>query len=328
MQFDFLLCSERSGSNLITQMLDSHSEVCGPFPSHLMLRVGRHAYRYGDLTDDARWSLLLQDVVDYLNAMHSKWKVLPTLEELHTGVSKRSFGALHQFIYEHEAKAWGKQRVFVKDNHAFTSFGFVESHYEQPVWVHVVRDPRDMAMTWKANAMEPGGVQTAAQTWKADQVASLEVGGHTAPHGRFLRVRFEDLLTRPEAELERVCAALGLTYEPGMLDFHTKPLLQTNAGNLSSWTDLKRPLDPSNTGRYRAELTEVEIRYVEALCAEEMAMFGYALDYPETATSSLDALAAELPEEGDDKGAVSASEVAIFARWYEVRDRIASRRLS
>ena len=64
-QFDFLLCSERSGSNLITQILDSHSEVSGPFPSHLLLRVGRHVARYGDLRDDASWRALVTDVVDY-----------------------------------------------------------------------------------------------------------------------------------------------------------------------------------------------------------------------------------------------------------------------
>ncbi|NQT92999.1 MAG: hypothetical protein HQ559_09570 [Lentisphaerae bacterium] len=58
MQFDFLMCSERSGSNLITKVMDGHPEFCGPFPSHVT-RTFCHDYcRYCDLADDANWRAL------------------------------------------------------------------------------------------------------------------------------------------------------------------------------------------------------------------------------------------------------------------------------
>ncbi|MBX2802412.1 MAG: sulfotransferase [Myxococcales bacterium] len=324
MRFDFLLCSERSGSNLITQMLDSHSAICGTFPSHLMLRVGRHVYRYGDLSQDDNWQQLLADVAEYLAAMHSEWRTTVTAAELRESVQQRSFGAIFRFVYEREAVAWGKQRLFVKDNHAYTSFGFVEATFDEPNWVVLVRDPRDMAYTWKANAMEPGGVGLAAECWKRDQAAALEMMGHLAPAGRVLLARFEDLIRTPERELTRVCEALGVAYEPGMLDFHRKPLLKTNSSNLSSWTDLQKPLDPTNTGVYRGRLSDDEVRYVEAICEEEMAFLGYGLDHPRT--ESVEALKAKLPTSGFSDDEPTDTEVAIFERWYAVRDRIATRR--
>jgi len=52
MQFDFLLCSERSGSNLTAKVLDGHPEVCGPFPSHMIRTFSENYYRYGEVGRD------------------------------------------------------------------------------------------------------------------------------------------------------------------------------------------------------------------------------------------------------------------------------------
>lgn len=40
--------------------------------------------------------------------------------------------------------------------------------------------------------------------------------------GSAVQVRYRDFAAHPEAELERICEAAGLSYEPGMLDFHEK----------------------------------------------------------------------------------------------------------
>ncbi len=64
MDFDFLFCSERSGSNLITKIMNAHPDICGPSPTHA-LRVFCHQYfRYGDLRNDAHWRVLIDDAGD------------------------------------------------------------------------------------------------------------------------------------------------------------------------------------------------------------------------------------------------------------------------
>lgn len=321
MHFDFLLCSERSGSNLITQLLNAHPEVCAPFPSHLLLRVGRHAWRYGDLARDGAWELLLGDVADYLDAMHSTWSKTPTAAELAAAASGRTFADVFRAAYEILAAHEGKGRVFVKDNHAAEDFGQIEAAFEAHRYLFVVRDPRDMAMTWRDNAMEPGGVAAAAACWLGDQTASLRVLSALGPRGRAMLLRFEDLVTEPEASMRRVCGFLGLDYTPAMLDFHRDPLLQHNAASLSSWTDLARPIDPSVVGRFRTRLSGSEVRYIEAVCGEQMAVFGYPRDHE--APGDARALRSSLPDGAD--GVPEAAEVAIFDRWYAVRDRIATR---
>jgi hypothetical protein len=37
--------------------------------------------------------------------------------------------------------------------------------------------------------------------------------------GRYLELRYEDLVTEPERELRRVCEHASLSWEPGMLDY-------------------------------------------------------------------------------------------------------------
>jgi len=325
MQFDFLICSERSGSNLMTKMLDAHAEVCGPFPSQIIKTMGPQIFRYGDLQRDENWKTLLQDTVDYLHAMHSEWRVYPTRKELAEHVPERNFGAVVRYAYEKEAKEAAKQRLFVKDNHAYSSIGFIEAHFDNPRYVWLVRDPRDMAYTWK-NSVLNGGLDNSASTWQRDQSASMQVYGYMKALGRIVLVRFEDLLSQPERELRRVCETLELEYTPQMLEFHKSDVVQKNAGQMTAWNDLGSPLKQDNFDLYQDGLSEVEVRYVEAVCGGEMDFFGYELEYEPG--ESADELFEQLPG-----GVVSVNdpgheqERAIFQRWSEVRQRIAQRKL-
>lgn len=282
MRFDFLMCSERSGSNLITKLLDAHPVVCGPFPTHIMGRFVPNLYRYGELTDDSRWRTLLDDVAFYLANVHSTWVTRTDADTLAGAVQRREFSQIVRFVYEREATAAGKQRLFVKENHAYRIASFIEVSFGGPKYVWLVRDPRDMALTWKRNVSARGGVDKAARVWKQDQAETLQLYGFLNNLGRMLLIRFEDLLANSEDTMRRVCRFLDLRYDPQMFDFHKKDIVRTNAGKLTSWTDLAKPLIRDNFNLYKTRLTEAEIRYVEGICRDEMAFFGYAPDFDDS----------------------------------------------
>ena len=73
LSFTFLLCSERSGSNLITKLMDAHPEVCGPSPTHLFRTFAPNLWRYGSVPEDAGWEALCRDVADYLVSQLGVW---------------------------------------------------------------------------------------------------------------------------------------------------------------------------------------------------------------------------------------------------------------
>lgn len=87
-------------------------------------------------------------------------------------------------------------------------------------------------------------------------------------------VRYEDFVHEPERELRRICAVLGLDFEPAMLDSHqryerghvlhagTRGDLPIHAGSLERWRDLP---------------PEAILR-IRAATAEAAAGYGYDLD--------------------------------------------------
>ena len=177
MHFDFLICSERSGSNLIAKVMDGHPEVCGPFPSHMMRTFCPHYYLYGDLSQNSNWADLTEDVADYLANIFAQWESAVTGVELRENCPNRTLAEIIRYAYEKEARAQGKTRVFVKENHAYEFIPFTLVNFPQSRIVWLVRDPRDMALCQRDSILS-GGAQTAMKAWKPDQAESLKVYGY------------------------------------------------------------------------------------------------------------------------------------------------------
>ena len=335
MHFDFLMCSERSGSNLITKVMNGHPDICGPFPSHLFRTFCLNYYRYGDLSIDSNWEALLSDMVFYLNRIPADWKTTITLDVLRDRVKERSLAAIGRVVYEYEAEAHGKKQLFVKENHSYTFAAYTLAHFPDAKFVHNVRDARDMAATWKRSAWKqfavrghlrmPGGVQTSAPIWKADQAGSIQVISYLRDIGRGMSVRFEDLITKSEEQAQQICEFLDIPYSAKMLEFHTDPLVVQNATWNSAWNDTAKPIQSDNRGFYRDILSETEIRYVEAVCAEEMEYFGYKRDYD--SVGSIEELEKQLPDEMTIGRDMTEVEIANYAKVPEANNRIESRAL-
>ena len=283
MRFDFQFCSERGGSNLMTKIMDAHPDVCGPSPSHAMRVFANNYYRYGDVREDRNWRTLLEDVEYYMARTFSHWESSITAEELREQVQVRSLGPVLRYVYEKEAQAQGKQGVYVKENHAYSFNSFVLEHFRDSRFVLLVRDPRDMATCWMDSGF-PEGIVGAATIWQRDQSESIKVYSYLKDFDKMLIVRFEDILTRSEETLRKVCSFLGLEYSPSMLKFYESPNVRRNAESNFAWSDLAKPIQSDNCELYKTELSEAEIRYVEAVCLPEMKFLGYTPEFADEST--------------------------------------------
>lgn len=290
MQFSFLICSERSGSNLITRMLDAHSQVCGPATKHLINPVARNAFRYEPLEQPANWQALLDDVHALLGADFSHWRRSFTPGDLAGLARPGDLPGLVRSVFAAEAAAHGKQQVFVKENQVYEFIAFLLLHFPASNFVYQVRDPRDMALSWKHNPGHPGGVCRAARQWQADQQASLRLYGELRRVGRACLVHYEALIAEPERVLAEVLAMMGLAWEPGMLAFHEHELTRANAGQQHAWANLGQAVMAGNGGKYREALQADEIRAVESICRHEMQLLGYRCEFDD---AELDGFAAE-----------------------------------
>ena len=114
-EFTFLMCSERSGSNLISRMFDAHPEVCAPTPAHLVRVLGENRHRYGDPSADAEWRRLLDDTADLLATTVGPWRTTWTVEALDLAADGRDLPGLLRGVLRAEARAAGKTHLFLKE---------------------------------------------------------------------------------------------------------------------------------------------------------------------------------------------------------------------
>lgn len=291
MRFSFLMCSERSGSNLITRMLDAHSCLCGPATKHLLNPVARNAFRYEPLEHPGHWQALLDDIHHLLDADFSQWRRRFSRDDLAALADTGDLPGLLRQVFAEEARSHGKAAVFVKENHVYEFIAFLLIHFPEANYVYQVRDPRDMALSWKNNPGHPGGVCRAARQWQADQQNSLKLYSELRRLGRARLVRYEALISDPEPVLTEVLAMMGLPYEPGMLAYHESELTRANASRQPAWSNLGRAVMADNQRKYREALGADEIRAVESICFHEMQHLGYACEHDK---AELDRFAAEV----------------------------------
>lgn len=279
MPFVFLVCSERSGSNLITRIIDSHPEFCGPSPSHLFRTFSRNLWRYGNIEEMENWHILCNDIVDFLNCQLGLWRTRFSMEQIVEEVEQHTLAAVIRYIYEAEACANRKSRLFVKENQTYSFLPFLLASFPDAKFVFMVRDPRDMSLSLKLSTATPGGVHRAARLWKTDQENSIEIYGFLRNMGRIWFIRYEDLLSNTSEELERLCHFLGVDYQTEMLDFYTDELTIKNSKRIEAWHNLENPILKNNFKKYRTGCSELEICYIESLCATEMEILGYRPDF-------------------------------------------------
>lgn len=277
-QFCFLMCSERSGSNFITKLMNGHSKICGPSTKHLFNPVARNLFRYEPLNDERNWEELLKDIHRLLSIDFSIWKTDLSVNDLKKLAPAGDIKALLANIFINEAEANGKDFVFVKENQVYEFMNFLIMNFQMAKYVYEVRDPRDMALSWKKNSVHPGGVVKAAKQWKYDQQNYLKWHYELKKEDQSYLIRYEDLIEFPETCLKEISSFLGFEYEPQMLEFYKDSLTQENAAKQPAWENLSKSILNNNKNKYLKELSEIEIQMVEAICYHEMKYFAYDLE--------------------------------------------------
>ncbi len=275
----FLLCSERSGSNFITKLFNAHSQICGPSTKHLMNPYFRNLFRYGDLKKDENWKVLVDDLLNLYNVDFSIWKSHISEQELLENVEVGNTKGLINYFFDKEVRAQKKSIAFIKEIKVHEFLPYLLNFFPNSKYVYLVRDPRDMALSWKKSPSHKGGIIAAARQWKIDQQNALKNMYLLNESQNAVSLKYEGLTANTEKELKRALNALELDYENNMLDFHKDKLTQKNAETQPAWENLSKGVMNSNFNKFEKELSSEEIRWIEYICYQEMLHLGYTLKY-------------------------------------------------
>ncbi|CDO35739.1 sulfotransferase [Novosphingobium sp. KN65.2] len=260
----------RSGTSLLSRLIDAHSRISIPFESHLFNQWLPRLESYGDLSDPARQKRLVSDIVRL--GVVRDWSPRPTPEDVARHVTGPGFGAVAHAVMEWAARTAGKPRWGEKTPQHTMLHDEVLSTWPKAQVIMIERDPRAVAMSWKQARFHGNHVLPFAKAWVRHSQALDAVERKLPPHRR-IRVSYEALVRDPETELRRLMDFLGEDFEAQQLEFHRKDSsYDTDQRNLKR---LKTPVSADSIDRWKSGLSKYEIRLVETICGETMAQRGY-----------------------------------------------------
>lgn len=270
----FLMSSERSGSNLITKIMNSHNLISGPNTKHLFNTILRNIFRYGDINHEINWKKVVQDSVNLVNSEFSFWKSKFSTEEVLAKVKKGNIAELLIYFYRIEAKKTKKNNIFIKENHLYEIYPMLKLLYPDAYYLYLVRDPRDMALSWRENNNHPGGIINAAIQWKKDQQRFLFLES-VIDNDKILRVTYEKIITNFKSEIKKITNFLGLEYDPHMQYFYRDESSIENSKKTGAWKNLSKSLIKNNSLKYKKKLSNKEVLFIESIATNEMKHLKY-----------------------------------------------------
>ena len=260
----------RSGTTLLRVMLDRSSQLAIPDESYFVPQLAaRH-----------RGSIDVSSFVDDLRRIKTlrEWGVDPgrVAERLRDGMEP---GAAIAAVFETYAADRGKERWGDKTPLYMQYLPLLERLFPTARFVHLVRDGREVALSFLAMPegivtrtwSHPRSVADFACQWATEVEAAQALGGRVGPD-RYLEVRYEALVADPERELQAICSFSELPFEAEMLrhsegvDVSAKPHQQS----------LKRPLTPGLRD-WREQMAPDDAAAFEDVAGEVLAKLGYEL---------------------------------------------------
>jgi len=281
----------RSGTTLLSVMLDSHPEIsCGPelhfrgpvdlgpcilaaFAPHRALGDERPAGLPDEVRNGVNFirrclrmgvaeDVLEREIVAAMERQGSDLSAFPDrcrlVESLARHVQARK-----------GASRWGIK--IMRDIRILDRYAEIWPHAQ---FIHIVRDGRDVAASQIAEHASWGyaDICAAASSW-ADTIRRVERLGQ-----RFdvTQLRYEDLVAAPEAVMRRLLAHLDLAWSDRVLDHTASPhFLFDRPFDHPSFNGVSDPINSRTIGRFARDLSAQQITEYERIAGAELRGMGY-----------------------------------------------------
>ncbi|MCY4087851.1 MAG: sulfotransferase [Actinomycetia bacterium] len=262
----------RSGTTLLKEMLDRHSSLAIPSESYFIPQLwSRHGARP-----------VVDRMLDDLGRLERirQWGIEPDAVRERIGTTS-TFAEVIRAVYEVYAEARGKARYGDKTPAYMRHLRLLDHVFPQASYVHIVRDGRDAGRSFLSmqrrpplDWSRPRGLSAFACQWR-DEVERARLFGRAHAAGRYLELRYEDVVAEPGGALRSVCAQLELEYEPEMLTYHER----IDEERLLDHPRLSQPPTP-RVRSWREELPAAQVERFEAVAGELLSELGYERAYP------------------------------------------------
>lgn len=251
--------ADRSGPGLLGEVLERHESLAVSRRTNLW---SFYLNRYGDLSKRENLERCLDAMLSYtrVRAMHPDRESLAA--EFIAG-EDHSYFRLFRILGRQFVSKSGRSRWVDKSLNSERDAVRVLEAYPDAVMIHVIRDPRDRhASMVHHRGGRRSGVFGSIAVWRHS--ARLAERNAKRFRGRYLVVRYEDLVTDPEPKMREVCEFIGEPFDPHMV----------TSGHEGA-TETRLEFSTSSIGRYRVDVPARDVALMERVLDAEMQRFGY-----------------------------------------------------
>lgn len=280
----FIVGTERSGSNLLRLLLDSHSRICVPHPPHIMRYFAPLEAGYGNLSDRKNLKRLTQDVIRLIDRQIHPWESLPDPDLIVSAAQPMDLFGVFVAIYDWNQQQVGKARWGCKSTFMIHHIDRILARFPDAKFIWLIRDPRDVAASSRESVFNPCHPYLTAKLWCQQQLIGLEQEKRLSKTN-WLRLYYEDLTAEPEQKLQEICQFIEEDFEPEMLRYWERPAAKLSASLSQSWANTASPVLQNRVGNYRKKLNQAEIRLVEDAAGEVMSQLGYKREFELSTTA-------------------------------------------
>ena len=265
----FVTGMPRSGTKLLRNLLNNHSQLSIPVQeSHLIPFIIRNFgsdYDFNQAGNLEKLVTAFRETKFFFSYPEKADKVNADL--IRQSASVLSWSSFFEYIFrlyaekeDHSFRIWGD-----KTPGYIVQFELFVKIFPGARFVHIVRDPRDYALSVK-NAWGRS-MYRAADRWNETMAM---VDKMNTSKENYLEITYEDLLESPEAILTRICHFLGLEYEEGM---------QTVNQKLESYGEARgqNKIVATNKQKFLKKMSPSTLKRVESLVCEQAKRLSYEL---------------------------------------------------
>jgi Sulfotransferase family len=272
--FPFFVGCGRSGTTLLRAMIDSHPDVAVPDEVAFIIRYRRphRALQYGwprRFDAAACTDLIVAD------SSFRRWPVSEA--EARAALADpppSSFADTVRRLYALVAASQGKARYADKTPIHVLYLPRLARLFPEARFVHLIRDGRDVALSYESVAWGPATVPEAAIRWRRSVRRGRRDGRRLGPD-RYREIRYENLVADPERVLREVCSFLRLDWDDSMLRYHVRADAVIAATRFP--VAHQRLLLPPQPGLrdWRTEMAPDDVERFEAIAGELLDELGY-----------------------------------------------------
>ena len=270
----FIVGMSRSGTKLIRDILNRNPMISIPtretkFIPYLINRFGGLSFPL-DESLIVEIKAVLRESLFVRNMRKNGWVFCDS--ELDSITARSSLQEVIKYLLQFSADKSKKEADFIwgdKSPSNLTHIGLLKSFFPDAKIIHIIRDPRDRALSakkaWGAN------LYISCDQWRKDVVSARYEGENF--ESDYYEVFYEKLISNPRHETKNLCEYLGVPFRDFMLNL--KSPVEGIHAEKNSETKTSTRIVSTNKDKYLKQLKSSQIRRMNQIIYPVIHEMGY-----------------------------------------------------